>query len=119
MKLAEIVATSAAIGQTRSRKTKTELLASCLRRLQPEEVPIAVAYLSGRLPQGTIGVGWASLRERPPPAAGSTLGLIEVDAALERIRLAVGRGSQEARKRELSALFGAATDPSRSSCRAC
>src|SRR4029453_10970153 len=85
--------------------------ASCLRRLQPEEAPIAVAYLSGRLPQGAIGVGWAPLRDRPPPAAGSTLGLIEVDAALERIRLPVGRGSQEARKRELSALFGVATEP--------
>jgi ATP-dependent DNA ligase I len=111
VRLEEIVATSTAIGQTRSRKAKTELLASCLRRLEPKEVPIAVAYLSGTLPQGTIGVGWASLRERPPAAAGSTLGLIEVDAALERIRLAVGRGSQEARRRELSALFGAATEP--------
>jgi ATP-dependent DNA ligase I len=111
VKLGEIVSTSAAIGQTRSRKAKTELLASFLRRLQPRELPIAVAYLSGRLPQGTIGVGWASLRERPPPAAGSTLGLIEVDAALERIRLAVGAGSQEARKRELSALLAAMTDP--------
>jgi ATP-dependent DNA ligase I len=113
VKLEEIVATSAAIGRTRSRTAKTELLASCLRRLQPEpeEVPIAVAYLSGRLPRGTIGVGWASLRERPPPAAASTLGLIEVDAALERIRLAVGTGSQAARRRELSALLGAATEP--------
>jgi DNA ligase-1 len=111
VKLEEIVSTSAAIGQTRSRKAKTELLASCLRRLQPRELPIAVAYLSGRLPQGTIGVGWASLRERPPAAAGSTLGLIDVDAALERIRLAVGAGSQEARKRELSALLAAMTDP--------
>jgi ATP-dependent DNA ligase I len=111
VRLEDIVATSAAIGRTRSRKAKTELLASCLRRLQPKEVPIAVAYLSGRLPQGTIGVGWASLRERPPPAAASTLGLIEVDAALERIRLAVGPGSQEARRRELSALFAAATEP--------
>jgi ATP-dependent DNA ligase I len=111
VKLEEIVATSGAIGRTRSRTAKTELLASCLRRLQPEEVPIAVAYLSGKLPQGTIGVGWASLRERPPPAAASTLGLIEVDAALERIRLAVGTGSQAARRSELSALLGAATEP--------
>jgi ATP-dependent DNA ligase I len=111
VRLEEIVATSEAIGQTRSRKAKTELLASCLRRLQPKEVPIAVAYLSGRLPQGTIGVGWASLRNRPPAAAGSTLGLIEVDGALERIRLAVGKGSHEARRRELSALLSAATEP--------
>ncbi|HET8526878.1 MAG TPA: ATP-dependent DNA ligase [Actinomycetota bacterium] len=111
MKLAEIVATSEAIGKTRSRKAKTEVMAACLRRLRPEEVPVAVAYLSGRLPQGTIGVGWASLRDRPPPAAEATLELLELDAALERIRRAAGKGSQAARRQELAALFAAATDP--------
>ena len=111
MKLAEIVSTSAAIGQTRSRKAKTELIASCLRGLRPEEVPIAVAYLSGRLPQGTFGVGWASLRDRPPPASGPTLESLEVDAAFERIRSAAGTGSQEARRTELAALFERATEP--------
>ena len=109
MKLAKIVSTSEAIGKTRSRKAKTEVMAACLRRLRPEEVPVAVAYLSGRLPQGTIGVGWASLRDRPPPAAEPTLELLELDAALERIRRAVGRGSQAARRQELAALFAAAT----------
>ena len=33
--------------------------------------PVAVVYLSGYLPQGTIGVGWAALRELPPPATPS------------------------------------------------
>jgi ATP-dependent DNA ligase I len=111
VKLAQIVSTSEDIGETRSRKAKTELLAACLRDLRPEEVPVAVAYLSGRLPQGTIGVGWASLRDRRQPAAESTLELLEVDAALERIRAAAGKGSQAARREELSALFGAATEP--------
>ena len=45
MKLEEIVSTSAAIGQTRSRKAKTELLASCLRRLEPSELPIATPVI--------------------------------------------------------------------------
>ena len=111
VKLAEIVSTSAAIGRTRSRTAKTALLAASLRRLRPEEVPIAVAFLSGRLPQGTIGVGWASLRERRPPAAEPTLELLEVDARLERMKGAAGKGSQAARREELSALFGAATEP--------
>ena len=97
MKLAEIVSTSEAIGRTRSRKAKTELLAALFRRLRPDEVPTAVAYLSGRLPQGTVGVGWASLRAKPPPAAEPTLELLEVDAALERIKRAAGKGSQAAR----------------------
>jgi ATP-dependent DNA ligase I len=111
VKLAEIVSASAAIGQTRSRRAKTELIASCLRGLRPEEVPIAVAYLSGRLPQGTIGVGWASLRDRPPPASEPTLESLEVDAAFERIRSAAGTGSQEARRTELAALFERANEP--------
>jgi ATP-dependent DNA ligase I len=110
MRLEDIVTTSASIGATRSRRAKIELIAGCLRCLQPEEVPIAVAYLSGRLPQGTIGVGWASLRDRPPPANGATLDLLGVDAALDRIRTATGTGSQKARRRELEALLGAATE---------
>ena len=110
MKLDDIVSTSASIGATRSRKAKIELIAACLRRLRPDEVPVAVAYLSGRLPQGTIGVGWASLRDRPPPANEVTLELLDVDAALERVRTATGAGSQDARRRELAALLGAATE---------
>ena len=99
VKLDDIVTTSASIGQTRSRRAKIELIAACLRRLRPDEVPVAVAYLSGRLPQGTIGVGWASLRDRPPPANEATLELLDVDAALDRIRTATGAGSQDARRR--------------------
>ena len=36
------------------------------RQLQPDEVPVAVTYLSGTLPR--MGVGWASLRDLPAPA---------------------------------------------------
>jgi len=111
VKLHEIVSTSSSIGETRSRTAKTELIASCLRRLRPEEVRVAVAYLSGRLPQGTIGVGWASLRDRPRRAIDPTLELLEVDAALERIKFAAGKGSQAARRQELSELLIAATGP--------
>ena len=111
LRLEDIVSTSFAIGETRSRRAKTELIASCLRRVVPQEVPIAVAYLSGKLPQGTIGVGWASLRDRPEAAVSASLELLEVDGALERIRLAAGTGSQAARRAELSALFASATEP--------
>ena len=69
MLLDQIAETSAAVAGTAARLAKIDLLASCLRQAPPEEVPIVVSYLSGRLPQGTIGVGWAALRERPPPAA--------------------------------------------------
>jgi ATP-dependent DNA ligase I len=108
--LDQIAETSAAVAETAARLAKIDLLASCLRRATPDEVPIVVSYLSGRLPQGTIGVGWAALRDRPPPATPPpTLGVPEVDEALGRIQAATGPGSQAARREELRRLFGRAT----------
>ena len=72
---------------------------------------IAVAYLSGVLPQGTIGVGWAALKELPSARGRSpTLELLEVDAAISRIADVSGAGSQARRREELAALFGRATE---------
>ena len=69
-----------------------------------------MAYLSGVLPQGSIGVGWASLKDLPPPApAPATLELLEVDAALARIGSLAGAGSQAARRTALHDLFARAT----------
>jgi DNA ligase 1 len=111
MRLEEIAATSAAVGATPARLAKIELLATTLRRLRAEEVPVAVAYLSGELPQGSIGVGWASLRSLPPPAPPpSSLELLEADASLTRLLSTTGKGSQASRRRELSGLFGQATE---------
>jgi DNA ligase-1 len=70
---------------------------------------VGVAYLSGRLPQGTIGVGWAALRDRPPPAPAATLALLEADAAFARVQAATGGGSQAIRRGILRDLFGRAT----------
>jgi ATP-dependent DNA ligase I len=109
--LERVVQTSTDVAATRSRRAKTELLAATLGDLRPEEVPIAVAYLSGELPQGSIGVGWASLRSLPHPAREPTLELLEVDAALARIAAAIGPGSQAARRSLLADLFGKATEP--------
>ena len=80
-----------------------------LRRLEPAEAPVAAAYLSGQLRQRQIGVGYASIRDLPPPAAESSLTLVDVDAALERIGGIVGRDSQTERRRQLSALLARAT----------
>jgi DNA ligase-1 len=112
--LDEIARTSAAVGQTRSRLAKIDLLAATLRRLDTDEIPIAVAYLSGVLPQGTVGVGWASLRHLPPSATPPpTLELREVHAALDRIAAASGKGSQAARRAELTGLFARTTEQER------
>jgi ATP-dependent DNA ligase I len=109
MLLHDVARASAAVAGTRSRLAKIELLAACLRGAVAEEVPVAVAYLSGELPQGTVGVGWAALRSLPAPAEGPTLQLLEVHGVLERVRLAAGPGSQAARRGELHGLLSRAT----------
>jgi ATP-dependent DNA ligase I len=107
--LREIAGTSAAVAASPARLAKVERLAACLRRLDPDEVHPAVAYLSGELRQRQIGVGWAALRELPPPAAAPSLTVAEVDAGLERIGRQAGPGSQAERRRLLAALLGRAT----------
>jgi DNA ligase 1 len=109
--LSEIADASADVAATSSRLAKVERLAEALEHASADEVPVAVAYLSGVLPQGTIGVGWAALRQLPEPAAPpATLQLLDVDAAVGRIAGIAGAGSQAARREELAALFGRATE---------
>jgi DNA ligase 1 len=108
--LAEIARASADVAGTSARLQKIERLAACLRAARPDEVAIAVSYLSGELPQGSIGVGWAQLRDLPSPAPAPALELLEVDAAVGRIAGIAGRGSQALRRAELTALFSRATE---------
>jgi DNA ligase 1 len=114
MLLHDIARTSTALADTRARLKKIDILASCLGRLRPEEVGVAVAYLSGELPQGSIGIGWAYLRDLPEGAARTpTLELLDVDASVSRIATSTGAGSRAARRRELAELFARATDDER------
>ena len=110
MRIAEIARTSTDVASTSARSKKTERLASMLARLRPDEVRVAVAYLSGELPQGSIGVGWAALRNLPAPARSPTLELADVDAALRRIAATSGKGSQAVRAAELRSLYERATE---------
>jgi DNA ligase-1 len=110
MLLAEIAEVSQAVAATSARLAKVDLLAGALREAGPLEVPIAVAYLSGELPQRQIGVGWAALRDGFPPAVVPTLGLAEVDAAFSAIGAVTGKGSAAARKALVGELFGRATE---------
>jgi DNA ligase-1 len=111
MLLDEIARASEAVAATSARSAKLAELASCLGQARPDEAPIAVAYLSGALPHGRIGVGWAALGELPAPADGPpSLELAEVDAALRRIGAAGGPGSQAARRSALEELFARATE---------
>jgi DNA ligase-1 len=109
MLLIDLVTTSAAVTSTRSRLAKVEAIAGCLARAARDEIAVVVSYLSGELRQRRIGVGWAVLRELPPPAAEPTLRVVETDASFARIERAGGSGSVAARRGEIVALFSRAT----------
>jgi DNA ligase 1 len=114
MRFSEIARTWSDVAGTSSRLEKVARLSDCLRAVRGDETTAAVSYLSGELPQGTIGVGWALMRDLPPPSTGPpTLEVADVDAVLTRISALVGSGSQTARRRELVALFERATEPER------
>ena len=105
----DLARTSLAVAENAARSEKIRLLASCLGGLRPDEVPAAVTFLSGTLPR--IGVGWASLRDLPAPAAAPTLDVLDVAGALDRIASTSGTGSQESRRETLRDLFARATEP--------
>ena len=110
MLLQEIVETSGAVAATAARLAKVERLAACLRRLRPDEVGVAVAFLSGELRQRQIGVGFAAMRDLPAAAETASLAVAEVDEAFAAIGGRVGPGSQGERRRLLAELMGRATD---------
>lgn len=106
----EVAVVSGEIAGESGRTAKAELVAGCLRRAEPDEATVVVAYLAGTLTQRQIGVGPAMLRAVPPPAAEPSLTLLEVDAALAAIGATTGTGSQAARRAALDALFARATE---------
>jgi DNA ligase-1 len=109
VRFSDLAATSAAVSATSGRKAKIELLADALRRLDPGELAAGSAYLAGELRQRQTGVGYASLRDRPAPAAEPTLTVGAVDVAIAEISVVAGAGSQARRRELVGALFGAAT----------
>ncbi|OBH12616.1 ATP-dependent DNA ligase [Mycobacterium sp. E1747] len=112
MLLLDVATTSLGVGATSSRLGKVAHIADLLRRAadQPDTVAIVVSWLAGELRQRQIGVGWASLRSRPPPAAHPTLTVAEVDARFSEIGAVSGKGSQARRAELVAGLFAAATD---------
>ena len=69
MLLADVVATSATVAATRSRKAKVAALAALLAVASPDELETVTAYLGGALRQRRTGLGWRGLSSLPPPAA--------------------------------------------------
>lgn len=112
MLLIDVVETSAAVAAESGRKAKTERIAALLGDRPPEEAALVVGFLTGDLRQGRVGIGFAALRELPPPAEGTpsvTVGA--VDDTIDRIQSTTGSGSRASRAALLADLFRQATAP--------
>jgi DNA ligase-1 len=110
---AELAGTSAAVAAVSGRRAKVELLAASLRNLAATgdslHIEAGAAYLAGEMRQRQIGVGWAALRDLPPPAPVPSLSVREVDARLAELGTVSGAGSQARRRELVAGLFGALT----------
>ncbi|MFJ8666574.1 ATP-dependent DNA ligase [Streptomyces sp. NPDC093600] len=115
MLLARLADASHQVAATSARSGKIAALAELFSEAEPEESPLVIAYLSGRLPQGRIGVGWSVLKNALPPAVPPaerpTLTLAGTDATMTALAAVSGAGSQARRAGLVHELMAAATLP--------
>jgi DNA ligase-1 len=110
--LADLVAVSQNVSETSARSRKVAILAELLTALDPDEVPIAVGFLSGAPRQGRVGVGYATVYGlATEPALEPSLTVDDLDRAITDVQATTGSGSATARKRLLDDLLQRATEP--------
>jgi ATP-dependent DNA ligase I len=104
--LSDVVRTSTQVSGTPSRLAKVRELADCLGRLEPDEIRVAIPYLSGEIRQGKLSLGYASLHSaRAARALAPTLTLLEVDRAFDELKAIKGKGAAARREKRLAQLF--------------
>jgi DNA ligase 1 len=109
--LVDVVDASREVAGTSSRSRKVAILAELLQRLDADEIPIAVGFLSGVPRQGRVGVGYSTIyRLEHGRAVEPTLRVGELDCAIVAVSEATGAGSTARRKLILGDLLGRATD---------
>jgi DNA ligase-1 len=107
---ADLVTASELVSETSSRSRKVAILAELLDRLDPTEIPIGVAFLSGVPRQGRVGVGYSIVYGlEVEPAASASLSIAEVDQAISDIEALTGSGSAARRRELLAGLLRRAT----------
>ena len=108
--LADVVRTSAQVGANPGRLAKIAALAERLRSLEPDEIEIALPYLSGEIRQGRLALGYRALNPNPGSAASAeSLTLREVDSVFEQLKKSKGKGSAARRAAILKGMFERAT----------
>ena len=102
------------VGRVRGTPRKLEkvaLLGDLLRQTRGREAELAALYLTGSLPQGRIGVGWATLQAAASsegPGEGEPLTLVDIDRFCEAAAGETGAGSVERRMAAVRSLFARA-----------
>ena len=112
MLLQSLVSCSLQVAATSGRLAKIKLLAGLLKQATPEEMELAIAFLSGTTRQAKVGVGRATLRGARDSGLGARepeLQIADVDHTLDLISKTSGRGSATEKKRLLTSLFARAT----------
>jgi DNA ligase-1 len=110
--LVDLVNASAAVAAESARSRKVASLSDLLRRLEPDEVPIAAGFLAGVPRQGRVGVGYSTvygLEVEPADEPSLTIG--DLDRAIDDVRGSTGPGSARRRREILRALLERATEP--------
>jgi len=106
MLLERVVETSQRVTRTPRRLEKIELISGLLRLAEPDEIETAVAFLSGYVRQGKIGIGHGTLRNcAVAPAEAATRSIGDVEAALSEM----ARTEARPRRALLEALMARAT----------
>ena len=107
MQLAQVVDLVARVRATSRKKDKVALIAEVLGRTRGRETELVALYLTGRLPQGRVGIGWRTVEgatsEGPP--VGEALTLEDVDRALDAVAVDRGAGSTERRRAAVHGLL--------------
>jgi DNA ligase-1 len=110
MRLESVAETSKRIAETPRRLEKIDLLATLLKQLHGEEIEIVVSFLSGRIRQGRIGIGYRTLQSAlSPPAHHSSLEVIDADRTFQAIAATEGPGAEGTRVQLLQGLLSRAT----------
>ena len=104
---ADLVGVSQRVGATPARRAKVHELARFLAALPAQEIDTAVHYLAGEIPQGRIGIGYATLQSAAAGrfADAATLSIADVDQRLAELAETRGAGSAARRTQRLGELF--------------
>jgi DNA ligase-1 len=109
--LESLVGASGRVACLGKRRAKVRELASFLKALPPDEIAIAVHFLSGEITQGKIGIAYKALHAAAAtsPKGEALLSIAEVDRSLAAIADIRGPKSAGRREQALRDLFSRAT----------